>query len=204
MKKFLKKTLFVLVALLFPLLAFADAKVGEKAPDFNLTDTQGKSRALSEFTGKIVVLEWFNEGCPFVKKHYESGAMQALQKEFKSKGVVWLLVSSSAEGKQGYHDAAGHNERIKEWNIDSDGFLLDSKGDVGKAYGAKTTPHMFIISKEGNLVYAGAIDDKASTDKDDLKDANNYVVNALNEILEGKPVSTPSTVAYGCSVKYAF
>lgn len=199
----MKKLIMLLITLL-PLTVFAEGMGAPKAPDFTLMDTQGNKRSLSEFKGKIVVLEWFNEGCPFVKKHYETNSMQALQKEYTDKGVVWLTISSSGEGKQGYHDANGHNEKIKEWKINSTAFLMDPDGKVGKLYGAKTTPNMYVISKDGSLEYSGAIDDRPSTDKEDIIGANNYVKNALDELLAGKAVSNPTTIPYGCSVKYSY
>jgi peroxiredoxin len=182
--------------------AWSSAKVGEPAPDFTLSDTYGKSHNLSDFKGKIVVLEWLNHDCPYVLKHYDGKNMQTLQKTYTGKGVIWLSVNSSAEGKQGNFPPAKANEITASKGASPTAVLLDASGTVGKLYGAKTTPHMFIINAEGILVYNGAIDDKPSTKIDDLKDAKNYVSAALDELLAGKAVSTAATKPYGCSVKY--
>ena len=182
--------------------ALAEPSVGSPAPALMLTDTNGKQHNLADYKGKHVVLEWVNFGCPFVKKHYESGNMQATQKKAVDKGVVWLSVCSSAEGKQGHMAAADWNEEIADRKLASTAVLLDESGAVGKAYGAKTTPHMYIVNPEGVLVYKGAIDDKPSTDKADIPGARNYVLAALDESMAGKPVSMASTQSYGCSVKY--
>ena len=180
----------------------ADPTIGAKAPAFSLTDTNGKSHSLSDFKGKYVVLEWVNHGCPFVKKHYETGNMQALQKKATDKGVVWLSICSSAKGKEGYMTAGEWNKTVADSRTAATAVLLDEKGKVGKTYGAKTTPHMFVINPTGILVYKGAIDDKASTDKDDVKGARNHVMAALDEAMGGKPVTVSATTPYGCSVKY--
>lgn len=182
--------------------ALQEPSVGSPAPAFTLTDTHGKQHNLADFKGKHVVLEWVNFGCPFVKKHYGSGNMQATQKKAVDKGVVWLSVCSSAEGKQGHMAAAEWNEEIAARNMASTAVLIDESGTVGKTYGAKTTPHMYIINPAGVLVYKGAIDDKPSTDQDDIPGARNHVLAALDESLAGKPVTTASTTPYGCSVKY--
>ncbi len=175
---------------------------GKPAPNFSLPDIQGSSVSLEKLRGKTVVLEWINHGCPFVKKHYESGNMQALQKEFTAKGVVWLSICSSAMGKQGH--LSPENWRIveKEKGGAASAILLDEAGKVGALYGAKTTPHLFIIDPAGRLIYQGAIDDTPSTDPADVKGAVNFVRAALNESLAGKTVSTPESKPYGCSVKY--
>jgi hypothetical protein len=152
--------------------------------------------------GKFVVLEWFNDGCPFVKKHYNSGNMQALQKEFEKKGVVWLTICSSAEGKQGNHTSDEYKTILKDWKADPSHFLVDAGGKVGRLYGAKTTPDMFVIAKDGTLKYSGAIDDQPYPDLDTVKIAKNYVRQALDELMAGKNVATTSTKSYGCSVKY--
>jgi peroxiredoxin len=183
--------------------AFADVVAGDKAPSFSLRDTHGKTVSLDSFKGKVVVLEWFNDGCPFVKKHYGSGNMQKLQKTYTAKDVVWLSISSSAEGKQGYHTAEEHNQISAKLNAAPTAMLLDSQGSVGKLYGAKTTPDLFIINKDGIVSYSGAIDDTPSTNPDDIVTAKNYVSAALDEILAGKPVTVASTESYGCGVKYA-
>jgi peroxiredoxin len=181
----------------------AEAVVGQPAPAFTLTDSNGKSHSLASFQGKTVVLEWWNHECPFVAKHYGSGNMQKLQKEWTGKGVVWLTVNSSAPGKQGHVDAAKANALMKEKGGASTAVLLDHDGKVGKAYGAKTTPHMFVIDAKGKLVYAGGIDDKPSTDQADVATAKNHVSAALAEVLAGKPVTTATSAPYGCGVKYA-
>lgn len=187
-----------------PAAAAADAgpTVGKPAPTFTLKDWNGKDRKLSDFKGKIVVLEWFNHGCPFVKKHYDSGNMQDLQKTYMGKGVIWLAICSSAEGKQGYGTGDEHKKAFKEKNSAPTAVLIDSEGTTGRAYGAKTTPHMFVIDGKGVLVYAGAIDDNRTPDKEAAKTAKNYVAAALNETLAKKPVAMSSTKSYGCSVKY--
>ncbi len=182
--------------------ALAAAKVGEKAPEFELVDTNGKSHKLSSFAGKTVVLEWFNKGCPYVQKHYESQNMQALQKKYTDKGVVWLTVISSAPGKQGFEEGAEANKTRADWKIASTATLLDPKGEVGKLYVAKTTPHMYIVDAKGTLVYNGAIDSISSSKKEDVAKAENYVSGALDLIAAGKPVKTASTKPYGCGVKY--
>jgi len=180
----------------------ASATVGKPAPEFTLTDTNGKTHKLSDSKGKYVVLEWINHQCPFVKKHYDSGNMQALQKEWTGKEVVWYSINTSAPGKEGHTKPEEANALTQEKAAAPTALLLDTDGKVGKAYGAKTTPHMYVINPEGVLVYKGAIDDKASTDVEDVKGAKNYVSAALTEAQAGKPVSEPLTKEYGCSVKY--
>ena len=182
--------------------ALKEPAVGSPAPALTLTDTRGKQHNLADYKGIYVVLEWVNFGCPFVKKHYGSGNMQATQKKAVDKGVVWLSVCSSAEGKQGHMSAADWNEEIAERKLSSTAVLLDESGAVGKTYGAKTTPHMYVVNPDGVLIYKGAIDDKPSTDQDDIPGARNHVLAALDESMAGKPVSTASTTPYGCSVKY--
>ncbi len=182
--------------------AHAAAIVGKAAPPIDLRDINGKSVRLDSFKGKYVVVEWVNFQCPFVKKQYGSGNMQRLQKEFTKKGVVWLTICSSAEGKQGYMTASEAKTLAKERSASPTHFLLDPKGTVGKEYGAKTTPHMFVIDSKGTVVYNGAIDDKPSTDQADIPGARNYVAAALDESMSGKKVETAATQPYGCSVKY--
>lgn len=177
--------------------------IGEKAPEFSLPAADGSTQTLSSFAGKVVVLEWFNQDCPFVRKHYDSGNMQGLQKEYAAKDVVWLTVSSSAEGKQGYLTAETAKAQIEKEGGAPAHFLLDHDGKVGKAYDAKTTPHMFVIDKEGKLAYSGAIDDKPSADKADIATSKNYVRAALEAVLAGTAVETPTSKAYGCGIKYA-
>lgn len=188
---------------IFSLSAFAQsAKLNEQAPDFTLTDSKGKTHKLSDFKGKTIVLEWINFDCPFVVKHYASNNMQKIQKEYTDKGIVWLSICSSTEGKQGHFDKAEINKRIADQKAKMTAYLIDEDGTVGKMYGAKVTPHMYIIDKSGKLVYQGAIDDIKSTDQEDIKKAKNYVISGLNEVLSGKAVTDKTTTPYGCSVKY--
>jgi AhpC/TSA family len=178
-------------------------KVGESAPDFQATDSNGQVHKLAQYRGKFVVLEWHNNGCPYTRKHYESGNMQRLQREWIGKGVVWFSMISSAPGQQGYVTAQQENDYLKKMKASPSAVLLDPEGNVGRLYSAKTTPHMFIINPEGVLLYDGAIDDKATTDRADIATAKNYVSQALQEAMANKPVSIPTTLPYGCSVKYA-
>lgn len=180
----------------------SSAAVGKSAPAFNLTDTNGKKRSLADASGKWVVLEWINYDCPFVRKHYESNNMQKLQKTYTGKGVLWYAINSSAPGRQGNYPAEKVNELMKKNNTAVTAYLLDPEGTVGKAYGAKATPHMFVIDPKGTLVYAGAIDDNSSADISEKANVN-YVQKALDEGMASKPISVASTPAYGCSVKYA-
>lgn len=182
-------------------IAAATPRVGETAPDFTAIDSNGKSHSLSDFKGKIVVLEWTNNQCPFVRKQYEPGNMQKLQKAAKDKGVVWLSIISSAPGKQGYVNAQEANTLTKNRNAVPTAVLLDADGKIGRLYDARTTPHMYIIANN-KLAYMGAIDSISSSDTGDIPKAKNYVTTALNELLSNKPVSTPVTQPYGCSVKY--
>lgn len=182
--------------------SLAAPEVGQPAPAFTLTDSNGQSHNLADFKGKFVVLEWLNHGCPFVKKHYDSNNMQKLQKEYTSKDVVWLSIVSSAPGKQGHMSPAETNQAKEEKGSAATAVLLDEDGTVGQLYGAKVTPELYVINPEGNLIYAGAIDDKKSVDPADVEGAANYVKRALDEALAGQPVSTPRTEPYGCSVKY--
>lgn len=180
----------------------AAVETGQPAPDFSTADLQGNPRALSEFKGKFVVLEWFNYDCPFVKKHYSTGNMQNLQKTYAEKGVIWFSINSSAPGKQGNYPPDQMKKMSEDWSTASTEILLDPDGTVGKMYGAKTTPHLFIIAPEGKLIYMGAIDDRPSTNPEDVKGATNYVQKALDEAMNGQEVSEPVTQSYGCSVKY--
>jgi peroxiredoxin len=193
----------IALTLLVALAAAVQAQVGSPAPDFTLTDSAGKAVSLSNFKGKAVVLEWTNPGCPFVVKHYGSGNMQKLQKEAVNQGVVWLSICSSAPGKQGHMTPAEAAKTCDEKGSNATAYLLDEDGKVGRLYNAKRTPEMYVINPEGILVYHGAIDDKKSPDPADIPAAKNHVAAALDEVLAGKPVSTPATEAYGCSVKYA-
>jgi len=203
MRKIFRTALAVAFAAALPLTAFAVPTVGQPAPAFTGTDMHGKKVSLADLKGKYVVLEWHNQGCPFVVKHYESGNMQKLQKELTGQGAAWITVISSAPGKQGHVTAAEEEAYLKAQNATPTDVVFDEDGKIGQAYGAKTTPHMFVIDDKGTLVYAGAIDDKASTDKADVAGATNYVQAAYTEAKAGQPVKTPSTAPYGCSVKYS-
>jgi peroxiredoxin len=178
------------------------ARIDQKAPDFKLTDSSGKTHSLSDFKGRYVVLEWINYDCPFVLKHYRSGNMQKLQREYTKKGVVWLTICSSAKGKQGYFSAKEIGEYSKKHKAMHTAYLVDSEGTVGRMYGAKTTPHMYVINPKGVLIYTGGIDDKRSTKTADVKGAMNYVSTSLDEAMRGKPVTVKSAAPYGCAVKY--
>lgn len=180
--------------------AYAAPEIGQPAPDFTLKDSAGRERSLSEFKGRTVVLEWFNEGCPFTRKHYGSGSMPALQKAATGDGVVWLTIVSSAPGKQGYLDPAAAAAKKKE--LSSTALLLDPDGAVGHLYGARTTPDMFIVGADGKLVYAGAIDDRPTPDPTSLAGARNYVRDALAALKAGRPVAPARTKSYGCAIKY--
>jgi len=193
-----------IAALVFSLMtspAFA-VTTGAAAPDFSLASASGKTVKLSDYQGKTVVLEWLNHGCPFVRKHYDSGNMQAVQKTYTDKGVIWLSIISSAPGKQGHVDAKTAASEKASNKSNATEVLLDPTGVTGNAYEAKTTPHMYVIDAKGKLVYQGAIDDKASTDTADIKGAKNYVAAALDATLAGKTVAMGQSKSYGCSVKY--
>ena len=191
---------FVLVLVLLAT-AFA-ARVGEPAPDFTATDSNGKTHHLADYKGKYVVLEWHNQGCPYTRKHYESGNMQHLQKEWTNKGVEWFTVISSAPGTQGYVTAAEENDYVKKVNASPTAVLLDPEGSLGHLYAARTTPHMFIIDPKGVLIYNGAIDDHPTSDQADIPSSRNYVSLALQQAMSGKPVADAATRPYGCTVKY--
>lgn len=194
--------LFLLGLGFYPTVDASNAVVGKPAPAFTLTDSNGKKHSISDFKGKYVVLEWVNYDCPFVKKHYDSSNMQKLQKEFTDKGVVWLSINSSATGKQGHFEASKINALIKEKGAHPTAYLIDTDGQVGRLYGAKTTPHMYIINPNGELIYNGAIDDKASANPDDIAGSKNFVRAGLQEALAGKAVTVSASQPYGCSVKY--
>ena len=181
--------------------AFASAPAGQPAPAFTATDLAGKPVNLADYKGKTVVLEWHNFGCPFVQKHYRSGNMQALQKKYGS-DVVWLAVNSTHKSSSDYTEPAKLTSQLQGFHAAPAHYLMDDPGTVGLAYGAKTTPHMYIIDPAGKVVYNGAIDDKRSTNEEDVKTAKNYVVAALDEMKAGKPVSVATTTPYGCTVKY--
>jgi AhpC/TSA family len=189
-------------AVLVPALCLWAVKVGEPAPNFTAKDSNGKVQSLSDYRGKFVVLEWHNHLCPYVHKHYASGNMQKLQKEWTAKGVIWFTVISSAPGRQGYMTAEEENAYVKQVGALPTAVLLDPSGELGRLYGTKTSPHMFVINSQGTLIYDGAIDNKPTTDLDDIPIATNYVSLALEEGMAGESVKTPVTRPYGCSVKY--
>jgi peroxiredoxin len=178
-------------------------KTGEPAPQFTATASNGKSVRLADYRGKYVVLEWHNNGCPYVGKHYKSGNMQKLQKEWTGRGVVWLTILSSAPGEQGYMTANEENDYITKVQAAPTAALLDPTGQIGHLYDAKTSPQMVVINPQGVVIYDGAIDDKPTTDLEDVPTATNYVNLALEQSIAGKQVETPTTRPYGCSVKYA-
>jgi peroxiredoxin len=199
----MKRILFAsLLTLFLAAPALAKVSIGQPAPDFTLTDSNGKSRSLSEFKGKVVVLEWNNPLCPFVGKHYGGGNMQKQQADATAAGVVWLTINSSATDNQGDITGAEANAYIAKVGAKPTAYLLDPSGQVGHLYGARTTPQMYVIDKDGVLAYMGGIDSIASTDKDDLAKATQYVPQALAELAAGKPVSVTTSEPYGCSVKY--
>ena len=182
--------------------AHAQPEIGQPAPDFSATDTNGVSHSLADFRGQTVVLEWTNHDCPYVKKHYDTGNMQALQKDATGDGVVWLSIISSAPGKQGYLSAEEADALTAERDAAPTAVLFDPEGTVGKAYGARTTPHMFVIDPEGTLVYMGGIDDRPTSSKADVEGARNYVREALTAVGNGQEVPQSTSRPYGCSVKY--
>lgn len=183
--------------------AWAAAVVGQPAPAFSVTDAQGQPRNLADFRGKTVVLEWVNPGCPFVRKHYESGNMQATQKHATGQGVVWLSVNSTAKASVDYQAPPQMQAWMQQQKAVPTATLMDTDGVVGRAYGARTTPHMYVIDKQGVLVYAGAIDNRPTANVADIDGATNHVKQALTQTLAGTPVSPANTRAYGCSIKYA-
>jgi hypothetical protein len=180
----------------------AAPRIGQPAPAFSAADSNGRTVSLADYRGKVVVLEWTNDGCPFVQHYYKHGAMQALQRQYTGKDVVWLTVISSAPGAQGYADAERANALTRERGAAPSAVLLDPHGALGHLYDARTTPDIFIVDNQGRLAYAGGIDSLPSTDPDDIPRAVPYVRTALDELLAGKPVSKPLTSPYGCSVKY--
>lgn len=183
--------------------ALASVENGAAAPAFSVQDANAQTRTLAEFRGRTVVLEWTNDGCPYVRKHYDAGNMQSLQREATADGVVWLQVISSAPGEQGYLDGAGARARVQTDSAAPSATLLDPSGVMGRAYGARTTPHMYIIDAQGVLRYQGAIDDRPSARPASLEGATNYVRAALADLAAGRAVQTAQTTPYGCSVKYA-
>lgn len=182
--------------------AQAALKVGQPAPDFTGIDTRGQELSLSDYRGKHVVLEWTNHDCPYVRKHYGAGNMQAQQRAATERGVVWLSIISSAPGKQGHVDAAQADQLTQQRDAAPSAVILDDSGAIGRLYGAKTTPHMYIVDPDGTLVYMGGIDSITSADPRDIEQATQYVSAALDEALAGQPVSQAVTRPYGCSVKY--
>ncbi len=194
--------IFVGAAVGLPATVAAAPVIGQPAPAFTATTADGESRSLADYAGKVVVLEWTNHECPYVRKHYGSGNMQALQKQAAADGVVWLTVISSAPGEQGYVRAPQAKEIAERAAAVPSEILLDPEGTIGRAYAAKTTPHMYVIDANGRLVYMGGIDDKPTTDPDDVKGARNHVAAALADLAADRPVASPSTRPYGCSVKY--
>jgi peroxiredoxin len=193
----------LLAALIVPALAHAAANVDAPAPAFTATTADGKTVSLADYKGKTVVLEWTNHDCPYVKKHYGSGNMQSQQKSAASQGVVWLQVISSAPGQQGHVDGATALKLNTDRGAVPTATLLDPKGEIGKAYGAQTTPHMYVIRPDGTLAYKGGIDSLATADKDDIGKAEPYVTQALAAVSSGRKVEKASTRPYGCSIKYA-
>ncbi len=192
---------YLLLFLLFPYLSFG-VDNNTKAPDFELMNQLDKKISLNSFKGKIVVLEWLNHGCPFVRKHYDSNNMQSLQEKWTKRGIVWLSVISSAQGKQGFVDTKTAAVEAKNYKSNASHILLDPTGTVGKLYDAKTTPHMYIIDQNGLLVFQGAIDSIPSTDQNDIKTAKNYIDEGLSSLLAGQKIAVDQPKAYGCSVKY--
>ncbi|MBO9661498.1 redoxin domain-containing protein [Dokdonella sp.] len=183
--------------------AMANVAVGQPAPDFSATDSHGYTQTLSQYKGKTVVLEWNNPGCPFVQKHYSSGNIPKQQADAVKDGVVWLTINSGADGKQGHLDTKGAQEFLTQYHAAPTAYLFDGDGKIGHAYGAKTTPHLYVIDGSGTLRYMGGIDSIASADKEDLAKATQYVPQVLAELKAGKAVSVPTSEPYGCSVKYA-
>jgi len=182
--------------------AVASPRVGEPAPAFTGTDSHGNTRSLSDFRGETVVLEWTNRDCPYVRKHYDTGNMQALQKKAAADGIVWLSVISSAPGKQGHATPELANSVAADQGAGPTAIILDPEGTIGRAYDARTTPHMYVIDGEGTLVYMGGIDDRPTASRADVEGAENYVLAALADVAAGRPVQTPTSRPYGCSVKY--
>ena len=190
-------------SLLAATIASAAPAPGQPAPSFRASDVTGKAVSLADFKGKYVVLEWNNPGCPFVQKHYDSGNMQSLQKRYGAENVAWLSINSTSESSSDYMAPAKLAAWFKQHNAAPTAVLMDTNGEVGRAFGAKVTPHMYVIDPNGTLVYAGAIDDKRSANPADVKTASNFVATALTEAKSGKPVSKATSNAYGCSIKYS-
>jgi len=198
----MKNILITTLAGAFGLVAVHAAGINQPAPDFTAKNVKGDSVSLADFKGKVVVLEWVNFDCPFVKKHYAGGNMPSLQESYTAKDVIWLTINSAAEGKQGYHEPTKMAELAGKQGNKASHFLMDTDGKVGKAYDAKVTPHMFIIDKEGKLVYDGAIDSKPTAKAEDVATADKFFVDALEAVLAGKEVANAKNKPYGCGVKY--
>ncbi len=197
--------IFAVDVAIAPTIAYpaAQARIGAPAPAFSLTDSNGKTVSLADFKGKTVVLEWTNHDCPYVRKHYGGNNMQMLQKKWTAQGVVWLTLISSQPGSQGFVHPLEANKLTEDRGAAPTAVLFDPKGDVGRAYAAHVTPHMYVITGNGTLVYMGGIDDKATTRLEDLKTAKNFVDAALSEVAQGKPVSVTTSRPYGCTIKYS-
>lgn len=202
MKRSTLYTLLVAMALCTAPLLNSAVKIGEAAPQFTASASDGKSYRLADYRGKYVVLEWHNNGCPYVGKHYNSGNMQRLQKQWTGRGVVWFTILSSAPGQQGYVSASEENNYLAKMQAAPTAALLDPSGEIGHLYDAKTSPQMVVINPQGVMIYDGAIDDKPTTDLSDVPGATNYVNLALEQAMAGKRVETAATRPYGCSVKY--
>lgn len=198
----MKRLMMIVALVLFNLPALAAPEIGQPAPDFAIKDIEGKEFKLSDHKGKIVVLEWTNHECPFVRKHYETGNMQKTQQAAHDQGVVWVSIVSSAPGRQGHVGADEARQIAQDNKAVITTKLLDESGEIGKLYGAQTTPHMFVINKDGMLAYMGAMDDQPSPRHDTVQGAHNYVLAALADLAAGKPVTTAQTQPYGCAVKY--
>jgi hypothetical protein len=202
-------TIFVALAAtaLFPVdraaaVGAAAVKPGAPAPAFTAPDISGRMVNLGQYAGQIVILEWTNDGCPFVQKHYDSANMQTLQRRYTQEGNIWLTIASSAPGEEGYVTPAAAKADLARWKAAPTDYLLDPEGVVGHLYDARATPHMVVVDRGGRIAYMGAIDDTPSTRLADVKTAKNYLVAALDEIAAGKPVTVAATRAYGCSIKY--
>ncbi len=182
--------------------AGAAVTAGQQAPQFKGVDVNGKQVSLADFKGKYVVLEWNNPNCPFVRKHYDSGNMQSLQKRFGADNVAWVAVNSTGDSHSDYMSPDKLAAWFRQQNATPAAIVMDTRGEIGRAYGAKVTPHMYVVDPSGTVVYAGAIDDKRSANPADVKTANNYVLAALTDALAGKPITTAASSAYGCTIKY--
>ncbi|HXQ81788.1 MAG TPA: redoxin domain-containing protein [Opitutaceae bacterium] len=200
--RFVPLSILSALAALAPLASRAAGTVGLPAPDFSLTDLNGHVQRLADYRGRIVVLEWTNPECPIVRKHYRSGNMPALQRSAASGGAVWLSINSGYPGSQGDYDPARVAAWLKSTGASPTAYMKDPDGRVGRLYGAKATPDMFVIAADGTLVYAGAIDSIASSDQSDIARATNYVRAALDALWHGRPVAVSTSRPYGCSIKY--